>query len=343
MINKNRYLKVFSDCIPVKGFSRSCIYDLTRRKYYPVPNSLADILLEYDGKLISKIYEDFDNNPVLEEYFKFLTDREIIYEAEEQELSQLPALNMEWKHPSRIIYAVIDIDKETLFAADRLRYTFDQLGIQHLQIRLLDWMNIGFVKNLLEVFQNTRLRSIELIVPYRLDYEDILSQLRDCNHKILLVYVYEAPTVKVIAKPHIILTTDTAQALRMVKTASPKYFSVNIQFFTEAHHHHTFYNRKIFIDNKGVLRSSLFADYTFGHVDEVDAAAVIDSPDYQVWWHVRKDDTEVCRDCEFRYMCTDQRIPVKKGELWSHHDRCRYDPYKAEWSPIEGNNVNAVV
>lgn len=42
--------------------------------------------------------------------------------------------------------------------------------------------------------------------------------------------------------------------------------------------------------------------------------------------------TGTCKDCEFRYMCPDNRIPLKKDNNTYYHDNsCNYDPYSNIW------------
>ena len=147
-IDRNKTLVVQADCIPVKGYKRSCLYDLTRKKYYFIPNSLADILKDYNRLPINKLYRDFDNSPILDEYFKFLTEKEIIYLADEWELEHFPNLGLDWKHPSKISTALIEIDQTTRFDCLKLQALFDGLGIKHLQIRQVSLLWSDFITQL---------------------------------------------------------------------------------------------------------------------------------------------------------------------------------------------------
>ncbi len=52
---------MFADCIPVKGFLRSVIYDLGRRDYEFVPNSLIDFILLAQGKTEDEIIANYSN------------------------------------------------------------------------------------------------------------------------------------------------------------------------------------------------------------------------------------------------------------------------------------------
>lgn len=60
--------------------------------------------------------------------------------------------------------------------------------------------------------------------------------------------------------------------------------------------------------------------------------------EFQILWSVKKDVTLVCKDCEFRYMCIDSRIPILSDNKtsWFHNNECNYNPYIAKWKGEEG-------
>jgi len=49
-------------------------------------------------------------------------------------------------------------------------------------------------------------------------------------------------------------------------------------------------------------------------------------------WSINKDQIEVCKDCEFRYVCTDCRAFITDPDnRYSKPSTCTYDPYTAQW------------
>lgn len=49
-------------------------------------------------------------------------------------------------------------------------------------------------------------------------------------------------------------------------------------------------------------------------------------------WHINKDKIKVCKDCEYRYMCVDNRIPIKEAEgEFFFSTECNYNPYIGKW------------
>lgn len=56
------------------------------------------------------------------------------------------------------------------------------------------------------------------------------------------------------------------------------------------------------------------------------------------FWHSAKTKTDICQNCEFRYMCIDNRLPTQRQTdgLWYHTVECNYNPYIAKWKGEEG-------
>ena len=63
----------------VKGAAQSVVYDLQRKIYEYIPNALHDILIEYNGKTIQDIVDEYgeENKEVLVEYFEYLLQHSI--------------------------------------------------------------------------------------------------------------------------------------------------------------------------------------------------------------------------------------------------------------------------
>ena len=54
-------------------------------------------------------------------------------------------------------------------------------------------------------------------------------------------------------------------------------------------------------------------------------------------WYIRKDNIDVCQNCEYRYICTDCRAFIKDpNNIFSHPLKCTYNPYIAKWKDEDG-------
>ena len=72
--------------------------------------------------------------------------------------------------------------------------------------------------------------------------------------------------------------------------------------------------------------------FDFGGIDSMDINAVLKNKKFNSVWAINKDKIDVCKDCEFRYICVDCRAFLKdpSNEL-SKPLKCNYDPYHGQW------------
>lgn len=69
-----------------------------------------------------------------------------------------------------------------------------------------------------------------------------------------------------------------------------------------------------------------------GHISDV-ATIKIENLETE-YGHIKKDDIEICKDCEFRYICTDCRVQV--DHKYARPNTCIYNPYTNLWKGQEG-------
>ncbi|MFH1551928.1 MAG: radical SAM protein [bacterium] len=70
-----------------------------------------------------------------------------------------------------------------------------------------------------------------------------------------------------------------------------------------------------------------------GNIKKDSLTGILNSDKLIKLWGLSKDKIEVCRDCEYRYVCFDCR-PQAKGEtgnLYAKPKECLYNPYIGEW------------
>ncbi len=61
--------------------------------------------------------------------------------------------------------------------------------------------------------------------------------------------------------------------------------------------------------------------------DQVDILLIKDGEDFQKVWTIRKDDIEICRECELRYACQDCRAYLSDpSHIYSKPQKCTYNP-----------------
>src|SRR5690606_37404254 len=113
-------------------------------------------------------------------------------------------------------------------------------------------------------------------------------------------------------------------------------FGVNVKLFREAQHFNTYFVNKIYFDKNGDIKNSIRLTKSFGNIENLhkveDLSKIVAKKDFQEYWFVHKDLIDICKNCEYRYFCVDNRIPIKRNENeWFNTVECNYNPFIGAW------------
>lgn len=340
MLDKSRTFMLFACCIPVLGARRSTVCDLQRQMFRFIPNGLYEILTEHRGKTVAEIEEayghEFDEE--IAEYFEFLIAQELGFWCDDP--SCFPEIDLAWETPERITNAIIDVDSESRHDYAKILGELDDLGCKALQIRFYDAVGIAELESVLELARYGRLRSIDILVRHgdEMALAD-LEQLARRHARLSSVVVHSAPREQVQTTPSgvvISYRTQRVDSPQCCGQVHPRYFVINLGCFSEAQKHNTCLNRKISVDSHGEIRNCPSIDRSFGNIRETSLHSALAHRDFRELWSINKDQIEVCKDCEFRYLCTDCRAYIAEPRnVFSKPSKCRYDPYSATWRAAE--------
>jgi SPASM domain peptide maturase of grasp-with-spasm system len=103
--------------------------------------------------------------------------------------------------------------------------------------------------------------------------------------------------------------------------------------FNELRHFNGCLNRKISVDASGHVRNCPAMSKSFGRHEGVALSEIAAQAGFQTAWRARKDEIEVCRDCPYRYACTDCRAFLEDPDAEDSKPlKCGYDPYTDSWT-----------
>lgn len=293
--------------------------------------------------LILKDVQTFESSIFNEDLINFIKwknyflDNRLAYLFEKEERLSFPKVNYHWDSPNAINNCILQLKKDS--DIDRI---FDQIsiaGVCDVQIIISVEFSEADIIKILDYFENTVVKTIEFIIKYSLEFEQInwvtittkyprLRRIYLCNYSsnkymkiggIYIVYVCQKLNELICGKIHY------------------DYFSTNLPLFTESQHYNTCLNRKVCIDADGNIKNCPAMQHSFGNIKDTTLEEAINKPGFKDMWGIRKDDIDVCKDCEFRYMCTDCRAFIKNPEdIYSQPAKCPYNPYIAKWEGEEG-------
>jgi SPASM domain peptide maturase of grasp-with-spasm system len=330
---------LYSCCFPVKGFYRSCIYDIQRKNFDFIPNDLYDIILKYEGCTVETIKKAFNNtcDNTIDEYFELLFEREYIFFCNPDEVSLYPKIQKEFHYPATLSNALIDIGETIPYDLDDLYMQLSDLGCRHIQIRSYHSQALSFYEKLIKKQSLLNFQSVEFIIKYDPSFEEqrMINFVKKAI-RIGMLVVHSSPFDKVVSDhsygvQSILFTKTPFVEGHRYQFLNEDYFNLNINLFMEAHFYNPYFNQKVAISSNGDIKNCTSIDAFFGNIKKDKINDIVQGDNFQKLWKTKKDKITICKNCEYRYMCMDNRVPIKKGNTWIHTEKCAYDPHTAIW------------
>jgi len=334
----NQVLKLYENCIITVGKNRSIIIDTQRRSYYLVPNSLVNIFDERHIFDTSKIEDSTENIAIVEEYVSFLIENELCFYCDATLVDNFPKMEIDtWDYPATITNAIVEIGQEGLMPlAESLLVLTNELLTRHIEFFFATTVDSIYLAQVLKMFDQLDLYSYNIIfnLSDNAELEETL-RLLSRHHKIHRSIIFNTPFNKIISNDENgwgnIFLIDNAFSYTQCGVVDLNYMSIKLEHISESLNHNTCLNRKIFIGANGEVRSCPNTAVV-GTIHSKSLPEIIKEPDFQQYWHIKKNDISICRDCEFRHICTDCRaFIIDPEDIYSKPLKCGYDPYTCEW------------
>jgi len=296
----------------IKGYLRTAIYDLPRKEYDFMPNEVYNQLKKienHEKDLIYKICSEDELN-----WLNFLLKKEYVFFVPSSFKNNFPKIDFEWKTSSLITNAVVDIDhlqKEFVFKF------LENLNCKHIALNFSFGMNFKKLKFFYETnLSKLTFNSISFFFP-----------IGSVSEKDFSNYISIANNIHIV---------DFLPKRDKSDVFVPQ-FVLGINSFSESLEHNLYFNRKIRVSSNNGVFNGLEGDINYNKSNslnsEDDLIKIINESEISKLWNVKKDDIDVCKDCEFRYMCIDNRI-LENRYVNSYYSlkECSYNPYISKWS-----------
>lgn len=331
-------IRLYPNCIPVVGYTNIAFCDLERQCFYLYPKdqlkvSSSSQVNKKSEEVLLKI-EELDK-PAL----TFLTEKKLLLK--DEVIAGNPHIKestfYKWKSPSLITNAIVELSNENkLLDVTKFRNLLsclDAMLCKHVFLVLKRFVTLKKMKLLIDCIHRANIQSVQLAIRYQpAFYTDEFGELIIEQSKIQFVIIESSPFEKNIENK-IFFTTKKLSAQHIKKQ---KQFVSNIPLFSESQLHHTYFNRKLFISCTGEIKNAPECTTAVGSIQTIknpdELIALIKTREFQKYWYVFKDSCEICRDCEFRHVCVDNRVPHQREDgHWYHQQECNYDPYTGKW------------
>lgn len=341
----DKYLNVFANCFLTRGANRSTVFDYQREDLFFIENVHYDFLMQCKIKPFTEVQDEFKEELTrgeLEEFINFCASNELTFWTETP--NYFPEVEIKFEHASLITNAIVDINKSSKHNFAHIFSELQKVGCKDVQLRFYDTLSTEKLERIIKCFRlNQHGQSLELYIKTSDEFTE--EKLVELTHKYIYIksIVIHSSVKNELFKIHshalragmgnIIFTKqeiDSSNHCGHIHSAGFNYN--NIAAFMEAKLYNSCLNRKAGIDVNGKIKNCPTQSKSFGNIQTDSLLDICLSKDFQKLWSVNKDQINVCRDCEFRYICSDCRMFLDEDEsLSSKPKKCNYNPYTSVW------------
>jgi SPASM domain peptide maturase of grasp-with-spasm system len=308
--NTTKYVYIFEDCQLVKGFSRTSICDLSRKRIFFISNSYHELTAYFKNHTVGEIDEMLDGKDSRLQFYKFLSfllDEGIASLVDD--IAAFPKIPVYWDNPSEITNAIIDIRNRWDFL-EKAFTELSELRCEFLQLRFYKEVDLATIEQIVSLVKGKCFKDVEMLLKYspRKNLRQSLLRLAE-KQKNIRFLIHSAPDSSIP------LSGETIRYTKQQITSCGNCGNINpytlripsIQGFMENKLFNSCLNRKISIDENGHIGNCPSMKKKYGNITEHSLTQVARRNDFKKMWNLNKDSIDTCRDCEFRYICSDCR------------------------------------
>ncbi|WP_313093859.1 grasp-with-spasm system SPASM domain peptide maturase [Chryseobacterium flavum] len=333
------YFNLFSNILITRGVNRILISDLQRDTSELYPLEFHDIIEELKTCSIEELFNQYDteSGEVLQEYLDVLLENEYGFITEKERDKNFPPLSYEY-HDYNIISDIF-IELDNLSSLYKIQSSINHLTVKHLTIYSRKQLSLDEFLDIETMFKNSPLENIEIYSPFHSEISNVLiAELNKHTSRIYNLVFYNCSNIPFKGGKFGFTIHFTKETLKISSCGKVdlKYFNTNLPKVLEAINHNSCLHKKIGIDIEGNIKNCPLMEESFGNIKYNSLEESVIRSGFKKYWNLTKDHIEVCKDCEFRYICTDCRAYTERTHFEKELDiskplKCGYDPYTCQW------------
>lgn len=333
-------LKLYSNCIIVAGIKRTIICDLQRHKIYEIPFLFRKIF-EEEKLYVDKILNSLNNDDkyYFLDFIKYLITEDIAFWCSEKELNRFPIISREWDYPSHITNCILDANDILWYFNSSLLKQLELLCCNHIQIRFYESPKLSHLSKVIKSVNKSQIKSLDIVIKIGQE-KDFIKKIKNIvlgNKKIRCIIIHSSDKNYFVKDNSdgfglILEIIENINDSTHCGVVHSQYFSINVISFTEAHHYNTCLNRKISIDINGEIKNCPSTIKSYGNIKTSKLIDALNTTGFKDLWSINKDKIDVCKLCEFRYVCIDCRAFLESPkDVYSKPLKCGYNPNTGVW------------
>lgn len=339
------YFNLLPTTIVTQGARDALIFNLKKSEYFKIPGFLTGLLQQLKAKPVEEIiltYNSPDISRKINEFIKWLNSNNFGFFSEHR--VPFTELNTHFD-TSAITNSILEIDFDKGLNQDinNILEQLVNLGCQAIELRCLNNTGTTGLLRLLEIVENYDFKAIEVLIEQCHDLsKDEINKLCIKYVSITRLVIFNATISEsfVLEKSNCIIyfsekKTNLSKSCGLI---SELFFGTTQKQYIESKTHNSCLNRKITIAANGNIKNCPSMIESFGNIVNTKLAEALDKEEFKKYWHITKDHISVCRDCEFRQVCTDCRAYTEDpADKYSKPLKCGYDPYTGIWQEWSAN------
>ena len=342
-MKQHSFFKFFSNCIIVKGINRSLILDLQRDLYVTIPDTMEEVINLFNKKTsiedVNNIYS-FENKSIIDEYIKFLIDSDFGFITDFNEFDLFINIDTKFEKPSIISNCIIEFSND-LSCVSKSIEELHSFNCESLQLVSYSQIEIEDLKIILKYTNGPSLRSVELILKYSPELLEFIGVINENYLKVTSLTIHSSKKIKESKEKYSFSVTylnNEINSFLHCGIVDSQYFNINKDKVLESLHHNSCLHKKISIDKDGNIKNCPSMVQSFGNIKDTTLEEALNHKDFKKYWNISKDQIEVCKDCEFRHICTDCRAYIEEPDnQYSKPLKCGYNPYTNVWEEWSTN------
>lgn len=344
--NNIKCLVLYANCLPVKGSYRTILCDILKQRFYYIPLSLYLLIEEFENSPFSVVQQRYRNEDltILESYVDFLINNDLAFWVDFDKRHHFSKLNMKSESSAHVTNGIFDYSDISAAFLEKYISELQELGCLFVQIRVFFEMQMDDYFRIKNIIHNSK----------NIYFELVIGNSSNISIKFWEEFLFSIPNVTKIEAYGIgtdcihISDNYTGKSLFVSKKliASPLHcgvvsmsdFSLHQDHFFEAQNFNTCLNKKISVDKDGLIKNCPSMNKDFGSIENTSLSEVLSRPEFSRVWKISKDKVATCKECEFRYVCTDCRAYLlNPSDLFSKPLKCGYNPKTGVWDEWASN------
>ena len=316
---------------------------------------MGGLIEELHTSSIEDVFNNYneDSKEILQDYLNFLLEKEYGFISLDDWDKNFPPLSYDYQEYSKISNLFVEIDNIDIL--QDIKFSINDLGIKYLVIYCIRSLSLDEFLKIHSLFEGSLLEGIEFFSEFHdLVDENFIKNIDKKTTRIYNLVFYSCDKLPFTVEDKYrfsINFTDQELKISSCGKVNLDYFNTNMPKVLEAINHNSCLHKKISIDAEGNIRNCPSMPQSFGNIKDTTLEEALNHKDFKKYWNLTKDNIEVCKDCEFRYICTDCRAYTERthanaeGLDTSKPLKCGYDPYTGEWeewstNPLKEKAIN---